>query len=123
MACLRSGPKTITLQVNACGLHRERFFDGRVPSGLDTIDMTLNLRTLSAVLLFCLPFSVPAAAAQTPGDDPYADLRIEEASPSGSYLAGRYASRQRETDIAARYIARALESDPNNPLLIERGGQ
>ena len=82
--------------------------------------MTLNLRTLSAVFLFCLPFSVPAAAAQTPGDDPYADLRIEEASPSGSYLAGRYASRQRETDIAARYIARALESDPNNPLLIER---
>ncbi|MEE4236868.1 MAG: tetratricopeptide repeat protein [Anderseniella sp.] len=82
--------------------------------------MTFKLRTLSAALLFCLPLSIPAAAAQTTGEDPYADLRIEEASPSGSYLAGRYASRQRETDIAARYIARALENDPNNPLLIER---
>ncbi len=86
--------------------------------------MTFKLRTLGAALLFCLPLSIPAAAAQTTGqttgEDPYADLRIEEASPSGSYLAGRYASRQRETDIAARYIARALENDPNNPLLIER---
>ena len=82
--------------------------------------MTFKLRTLGAALLFCLPLSIPAASAQTPGEDPYADLRIEDASPSGSYLAGRYASRQRETDIAARYIARALESDPNNPLLVER---
>ena len=82
--------------------------------------MTFKLRTLSAALLFCLPLTIPAVAAQTTGEDPYADLRIDEASPSGSYLAGRYASRQRETDIAARYIARALENDPNNPLLIER---
>ena len=49
-----------------------------------------------------------------------AALRIDKASPSGSYLAGRFASRQRDTGIAARYIARALENDPNNPLLIER---
>jgi len=62
----------------------------------------------------------PAQAAQSQETDPYADLRIEDASPSGSYLAGRYASRQRDSGIAARYIARALESDPNNPLLIER---
>jgi tetratricopeptide (TPR) repeat protein len=82
--------------------------------------MIFKLRTFSAALVLCLPLSIPAAAAQTTGEDPYADLRIEEASPSGSYLAGRYASRQRETDIAARYIARALENDPNNPLLIER---
>lgn len=82
--------------------------------------MTFKMRALSAALLLALPLTVPAAAAQSPGTDPYADLRIEDASPSGSYLAGRHASRQRDTGIAARYIARALESDPNNPLLIER---
>lgn len=83
--------------------------------------MKLTIRTLSAA--FALASSmlvVPGMAAQSQGVDPYAALRIDEASPSGSYLAGRFASRQRDTGIAARYIARALESDPNNPLLIER---
>ena len=63
---------------------------------------------------------IPGHAAQSQNADPYAALRIDQASPSGSYLAGRYASRQRDTGIAARYIARALENDPDNPLLIER---
>ncbi len=83
--------------------------------------MKLTIRTLSAA--FALASSmvvVPGLAAHSQGIDPYAELRIDEASPSGSYLAGRFASRQRDTGIAARYIARALESDPNNPLLIER---
>lgn len=78
-------------------------------------------RTISSVLLLAgSTFLSPAGAAQSTGPDPYADLRIEDSSPSGSYLAGRYASAKRDTEIAARYIARALESDPDNPLLIER---
>lgn len=82
--------------------------------------MNLNPRILATALLLAFPAVAPAAAAQSQQADPYAGLDIENASPSGSYLAGRYASRQRDTGIAARYIARALESDPNNPLLIER---
>ena len=82
--------------------------------------MIIKLRTLGSILLLAGTAVVPAAAAQSQETDPYASLRIEEASPSGSYLAGRFASRQRDTEIAARYIARALESDPDNPLLIER---
>jgi tetratricopeptide (TPR) repeat protein len=41
-------------------------------------------------------------------------------SLSGSYLAGRFAGRLHDTDIAARYFQSALDSDPNNPVLIER---
>jgi tetratricopeptide (TPR) repeat protein len=74
----------------------------------------------AALMLACSTTIFPALAAQSQETDPYADLRIEDASSSGSYLAGRFASRQRDSGIAARYIARALESDPNNPLLIER---
>lgn len=40
-------------------------------------------------------------------------------SLSGNYLAGRYAGKQREVDVAARYFGRALESDPDNPVLVE----
>ena len=83
--------------------------------------MTLTIRTLSAAFVLASSMAIiPGHAAQSQGADPYAALRIDQASPSGSYLAGRFASRQRDTGIAARYIARALENDPNNPLLIER---
>ena len=83
--------------------------------------MKLTFNTLGAVLVLASSIAtIPGHAAQSQGVDPYASLRIDQASPSGSYLAGRFASRQRDTDVAARYIARALESDPNNPLLIER---
>ncbi len=83
--------------------------------------MKLTIRALSAAFVLASSMAIiPGHAAQSQTSDPYASLRIEEASPSGSYLAGRFASRQRDTGIAARYIARALENDPNNPLLIER---
>ncbi len=81
---------------------------------------SFNRAFSAAILIAATAAMSPAHAAQSGEQDPYADLRIDEASPSGSYLAGRYASRQRDTGIAARYIARALETDPNNPLLIER---
>jgi len=83
--------------------------------------MNLTIRTLGAALLLASSMAAgPGHAAQSKDVDPYAALRIDRASPSGSYLAGRFASRQRDTGIAARYIARALETDPDNPLLIER---
>ena len=56
----------------------------------------------------------PAAAAQelVPVYD--------SGSLSGSYLAGRYASRLRDMDVAASYFAQALRDDPGNSVLIER---
>ena len=38
----------------------------------------------------------------------------------GNYLAGRYAGSQRELGAAAKFLGRALEKDPGNPILIER---
>jgi hypothetical protein len=72
--------------------------------------MNSKTRLLGAIVLLASSAVLPAKAAQSQETDPYADLRIEDASPSGSYLAGRYASRKRDTArVAARYIARALE--------------
>ena len=44
----------------------------------------------------------------------------EGTSLSGSYLAGRYAGKLRDTELAERYFEEALRDDPNNSVLIER---
>ncbi len=41
-------------------------------------------------------------------------------SPSGNYLAGRLAGRNRDNATAAEFYSRALRSDPNNPVILER---
>ncbi len=43
-----------------------------------------------------------------------------ETSLSGSYLAGRSATKLRDNDLASDYFTRALEADTSNPVLIER---
>jgi tetratricopeptide (TPR) repeat protein len=63
---------------------------------------------LTALLAFAA--AAPARAYELPG----------EASLSGSYLAGRTASKERDNDIASRYFTRALAEDGDNPVLIER---
>jgi tetratricopeptide (TPR) repeat protein len=73
---------------------------------------------MSSSLKYCLPalvlwLAAPATAAQSPAG-------IESSSLSGSYLAGRYASKIRDLDLAAEYFAQALRDDPNNSVLIER---
>ena len=80
--------------------------------------MTRMLKLLSA-LPIGLSLSVLAAAPSlaTQGG---ADQGISQASLSGSYLAGRFAGKQRDNAIAALYFQRALEVDPGNPVLIER---
>jgi tetratricopeptide (TPR) repeat protein len=42
------------------------------------------------------------------------------ASLAGSYLIGRVAGKQKDVKAAAEYTARALQFDPDNPVLIER---
>jgi tetratricopeptide (TPR) repeat protein len=48
--------------------------------------------------------------------------RAGEPTPSkyGSYLAGRFASNERDVTAAARYYDRALKFDPDNPEILER---
>ncbi|MGB9142828.1 MAG: hypothetical protein WCB71_11595, partial [Aestuariivirga sp.] len=41
-------------------------------------------------------------------------------SLSGNYLAGRTAGKERDNEIAADYLSKALLEDPANPVLIER---
>jgi tetratricopeptide (TPR) repeat protein len=73
---------------------------------------------MTSSLKYCLPalvlfLATPATAAQAPAG-------IESSSLSGSYLAGRYASKIRDIDLAAEYFAQALREDPSNSVLIER---
>ena len=68
---------------------------------------------------------LPAAAvglvlAVLPAQAGYEDLDIEGTSLSGSYLAGRFAGKQRDMDAAGQYYQQALRDDPNNAVLIER---
>ncbi|MDP1699472.1 MAG: tetratricopeptide repeat protein [Aestuariivirga sp.] len=51
----------------------------------------------------------------------HAEFSIDEVtSLSGNYLAGRSAGKERDNEIAADYLAKALIKDPDNPLLIEK---
>ncbi len=48
------------------------------------------------------------------------DISFGLDSLSGDYLAGRFAGKQKDMDVAAQYFNRALADDPDNPVLIER---
>ncbi len=43
-----------------------------------------------------------------------------EASPSGSYLAGRSAAKLRDNDLASSFLSHVLKRDAGNPLLTEK---
>ena len=50
-----------------------------------------------------------------------AEFSISETiSLSGNYLAGRSAGKERDNEIAADYLSKALIQDPDNPVLIEK---
>jgi tetratricopeptide (TPR) repeat protein len=50
-----------------------------------------------------------------------AEFSIDGAtSLSGNYLAGRSAGKERDNEIAADYLTKALIEDPDNPVLIEK---
>ena len=63
---------------------------------------------LSALLMAPVT-ALPAAAYEKP-----------EASPSGSYLAGRSAAKLRDNDLASDYLNTVLQADEGNPILIEK---
>ena len=70
--------------------------------------------TFAATLALMLSTVAPLNAA-TPTDQEF-----ELTSPSGNYLVGIFASKQRDTDTAAKYLGRALSDDPDNRSLVER---
>jgi len=51
---------------------------------------------------------------------PATGLMRETTGPYGSYLAARHATNLRDAAAAASYYRRALQHDPDNPVLIER---
>lgn len=71
---------------------------------------TNPVRFAVAATLAGLILSAPAAAYE----------RSAEISFSGSYLAGRSATKLRDNAVAADYFGTALKTDRGNPLLIER---
>ncbi len=73
---------------------------------------TLN-RMLPALAVGLIFAALPAQAG-------YEELDLEGSSLSGSYLAGRFAGKQRDMDAAGQYFQQALRDDPNNAVLIER---
>jgi len=76
-----------------------------------------NASRLLAVSLAAIAFALPQEARATASTS---EPVLATGSLSGSYLAGWYAARQRDNPSAAAYFARALELDPQNPVLIER---
>lgn len=70
-----------------------------------------SLRLLLAASAFTLISQAPPAQAYE---------LMAEARLSGSYLAGRSATKARDNDLASDYFVRALKADPENPVLIER---
>lgn len=62
---------------------------------------------------------VTAALARTAQDKPSEQIEISQ-SLIGSYLAGRFARVQNDTDAAARYYEAALLRDPGNEVLLEQ---
>src|SRR5262249_53639135 len=69
-------------------------------------------RAIPALALLCTVAVTPALAGYESVD--------EGVSLSGSYLAGRYAGKLRDMDLASHYFEQALRDDPNNSVLIER---
>ena len=76
----------------------------------------------AGALLLLAPAPLAAQTAQKPIIHPQLPPAHELArvSPSGSYLAARHASVQRDATAAAAYYRRALRADPDNRELLER---
>jgi tetratricopeptide (TPR) repeat protein len=80
------------------------------------VTVSLSLRRLAGVALAAFMTALPAAlAAQAP--TPQELTRI---SASGSYLAARHATVQRDSTAASAYYRAALRADPRNIELLER---
>jgi len=69
-------------------------------------------------MVFALSYAMAPASAQASADAEHDDYPMS-LSLSGNYLAGRFASSERDADRAAGFYARALMSDPDNLDILE----
>jgi len=85
---------------------------------METSAVTVSIlpRRLAGVALATLVAALPSAlAAQVPTPQ-----ELQRISASGSYLAARHATVQRDSASASAYYRAALRADPRNPELLER---
>ena len=74
-------------------------------------------RVFRVCVLAAAAFAAGGAQAAVPADEV---LRIvRDANPTGSYLAGRFASASRDSASAAAFLRSALRADPRNPVLLD----
>jgi tetratricopeptide (TPR) repeat protein len=79
-----------------------------------------SLVPMKSLLRRSIPaFALGMVLVSSPGFAGY-EAEDDGQSLSGSYLAGRFAGRQRDMNAAAEYFQQALRDDPNNAVLIER---
>ncbi len=74
----------------------------------------MMFRFAANAALFAMLATSPALAATSANEIP-AGISL-----SGAYLAGRSAAKDRDSGLASGYLSRALEDDPENPLLVEK---
>jgi tetratricopeptide (TPR) repeat protein len=80
------------------------------------VTVSILPRRLAGVALATLVAALPSAlAAQVPTPQ-----ELQRISASGSYLAARHATVQRDSASASAYYRAALRADPRNPELLER---
>src|ERR1700761_6432859 len=79
--------------------------------------------TIAAVALLALPMSVAAQTPEHPSDNSAqfpSSRDIKALTTSGSYLAARHASVERDAASAATFYRSALRTDPKNNELLDR---
>jgi tetratricopeptide (TPR) repeat protein len=82
------------------------------------VTQTVSMKNSASVLALALTAALTLSACATRGT-PGAEVGAEP-SKYGAYLAGRFASKQRDSEAAAKYFDEALGFDPGNEQLLER---
>lgn len=78
-----------------------------------------SLAVLATAFAVTLPALSPARAEAPTSPIPRAQLE-DQATVSGSYLAARFASSERDNDAAVTYLRNLLKLDSRNPEVVER---
>ena len=87
------------------------------------LSIQFNRSTIAAIAFLMLPVSVAAQTPEHPADNSAqfpSSHDLKSLTTSGSYLAARHASVERDATSAATFYRSALRSDPKNNELLDR---
>src|SRR5271163_3360172 len=87
------------------------------------LSFQFNRSTIAAIALLALPVAAAAQTPEHPADNSaqFPSVRdLKSLTTSGSYLAARHASVERDANSAAAFYRSALRSDPKNNELLDR---